>query len=65
MPICTVNGAYASFEEKSKGMLASGKLADFVMLENDPHDVDPDTIKDIQSYSHSTGWPYGLRSLKK
>ena len=47
MRICTVNGAYASFEENSKGMLAPGKLADFVMLENDPHDVDPDAIKDI------------------
>jgi len=45
--ICTVHGAYASFEESSKGSLLAGKLADFVMLENDPHDVDPDSIKDI------------------
>ena len=45
--ICTVHGAYASFEESSKGTLVPGKLADFVLLEQDPHDVDPDAIKDI------------------
>ena len=48
MRICTVHGAYASFEEDSKGVLSAGRLADFVLLENDPHDVDPDTIKDIK-----------------
>jgi predicted amidohydrolase YtcJ len=47
MRICTVHGAYASFEEDAKGSLAPGKLADFVILENDPHDVDPDSIKEI------------------
>lgn len=48
MRICTVHGAYASFEENIKGSLRAGRLADFVILENDPHDVDPDAIKDIQ-----------------
>ncbi|MDA0681200.1 MAG: amidohydrolase [Proteobacteria bacterium] len=48
MRICTVHGAYASFEEDVKGSLVPGKLADFVILENDPHDVDPDAIKDIK-----------------
>ena len=46
--ICTVNGAYASFEEGIKGSLTPGKLADFVILERDPHDVDPDRIVDIR-----------------
>ena len=46
--IATVNGSYASYEERSKGTIAAGKLADFVMLEQDPHDVPPDTIKDIK-----------------
>ena len=45
--ICTMGGAYASFEEDSKGSITAGKLADFVLLDADPHDVDPDGIKEI------------------
>lgn len=46
--ICTYNGAYASFEENLKGSITAGKLADFVMLADDPHEVDPDHIKEIK-----------------
>jgi predicted amidohydrolase YtcJ len=46
--IATVNGAWASYEEKTKGKIMAGMLADFVILEKDPHDVPPDTIKDIK-----------------
>jgi hypothetical protein len=45
--VVTLNSAYASFEETIKGSIESGKLADFVILEKDPHDVDPDHIKEI------------------
>ncbi|HEX7937579.1 MAG TPA: amidohydrolase family protein, partial [Gemmatimonadaceae bacterium] len=45
--INTLNGAYASFEEKQKGSISDGKLADFVVLADDPHTVNPDKIKDI------------------
>jgi predicted amidohydrolase YtcJ len=44
--ICTLHGAYASFEEKSKGTIMPGKRADFVVLGADPHRTDPDKIKD-------------------
>jgi predicted amidohydrolase YtcJ len=45
--IYTYNGAYASFEEKIKGSIAVGKLADLVVLADDLTAVDPHTIKDI------------------
>ncbi len=48
LKICTLHGAYASFEEQEKGSLAAGKLADFVMLADDPHRVEPGKIKDIR-----------------
>ncbi len=44
----TINGAYASFEENIKGSLEIGKLADLVILEKDPTQVDPFTIIDIK-----------------
>ncbi|MFN8573538.1 MAG: amidohydrolase [Gemmatimonadaceae bacterium] len=46
--IATLHGAYPSYEEKTKGSISAGKWADFVILEKDPHDVDPNTIKDIK-----------------
>jgi len=45
--IYTLGSAYASFEENIKGSIEVGKLADFVILSNDPTKVSPDTIKDI------------------
>jgi predicted amidohydrolase YtcJ len=46
--IATIHGAHASSEEDLKGSIVAGKLADFVMLEKDPHDVDSNAIKGIQ-----------------
>jgi predicted amidohydrolase YtcJ len=43
----TLNGAYAAHEEQIKGSITVGKLADFVMLADDPHTVKPEVIKDI------------------
>jgi predicted amidohydrolase YtcJ len=46
--IWTMGSAYASFEENIKGSIEVGKLADFVVLSQNPSSVPPDTIKDIQ-----------------
>jgi hypothetical protein len=46
--IGTMHGAYASYEENVKGSITPGKYADFVILERDPHQVDPDQIKSIR-----------------
>jgi predicted amidohydrolase YtcJ len=44
----TRNGAYASFEEDIKGTLEPGKLADFVIINEDITKVDPVQIKDLK-----------------
>lgn len=48
LPLYTVNGAYASFEEGRKGMLRPGMLADFVVLERDPLSVAPEELAAIR-----------------
>lgn len=48
LKICTTHAAYASFEENLKGSITAGKLGDFVILAKDPHDTDPDHIKEIE-----------------
>ena len=44
----TLEGAYASFEEKIKGSLEAGKRADFVILDQNPYTTAPSHIKEIQ-----------------
>lgn len=44
----TSNAAYQYFEENSKGTLTSGKLADLVILDQNPLKVDKMKIKDIK-----------------
>jgi predicted amidohydrolase YtcJ len=44
----TLNAAYASFDEKEKGSIEVGKLADFVVLSDDILTIDPVKIKDVK-----------------
>lgn len=43
----TLHGAYASYEESEKGSIESGKLADLVVLGQDPTEVDPSALIDV------------------
>lgn len=43
----TLHGAYASFEEGSKGSITPGKLADLVVLSEDPRGVAAETLPEL------------------
>ena len=55
LQVNTTNGAYNSHEEAIKGSITPGKLADFVILADDPHTVDKEKIKDIEIVQTVTG----------
>ena len=44
----TVNAAFASFDEDKKGSIERGKLADFVLLDNDVTRIAPEAIRDVK-----------------
>ena len=56
----TRNGAWASFEEGSKGSIEPGKLADLVVLGQDPMRVDPQSLINIKIERTMVGgrWRY-------
>jgi predicted amidohydrolase YtcJ len=51
----TINGAYNSHEENIKGSITAGKLADYVVLAEDLHTINPEKIKDIKIVRTVTG----------
>ena len=44
----TINAAYNGFDERTKGSIEPGKLADLAVLAQDPLAIEPERIKDIQ-----------------
>jgi len=46
--ILSTYGAYAGFEEKTRGTLQVGKLADLVVLSMDPLSIAPGRLKDLR-----------------
>ena len=60
LKIGTIHGAYASFEEKIKGSLEVGKLADLVVLDKNPLNTDPMDLINIPIQRTMVGgnWVY-------
>ncbi|HEY6969395.1 MAG TPA: amidohydrolase [Candidatus Angelobacter sp.] len=44
----TIGSAYAEFQEREKGSITAGKLADFVILSDDLFKIPPAAIKDVR-----------------
>ena len=47
--MCTYNGYYTTFDEKERGSLEAGKIADMVILSADPYSVPAEEIKHLKA----------------
>ena len=60
----TLGGAWAEGTQDRKGTIRPGKLADLVLLDTDPNEVEPDRLKDIRAVLTIVGgevaWNAGL-----
>jgi len=45
----TIDGAYAAWEEKTKGSIETGKLADLVVVDRDPLSIDHEDLKNVKT----------------
>ncbi|MBR3305093.1 MAG: amidohydrolase family protein [Christensenellaceae bacterium] len=46
--MCTYNGCYTTFDEKERGSLEEGKIADMVILSGNPYTVGNENLKDLK-----------------
>jgi predicted amidohydrolase YtcJ len=46
--MCTYNGYAASFDEKERGSLEVGKIADMVVLSDNPYEVEQEKLREIK-----------------
>ncbi len=57
--MATYNGCYASFDEKERGSLEEGKIADMVILSANPYEIPSEAIKELRVESLIlSGEPY-------
>jgi predicted amidohydrolase YtcJ len=54
----TINAAYQYFEEDHKGSITPGKLADLVLLSDNPLTVDPEDLRNIEVMAT---WSHGVQ----
>ncbi|MBR4945057.1 MAG: amidohydrolase family protein [Peptococcaceae bacterium] len=46
--MCTCNGYYASFDEKERGSLEAGKIADMVILSENPYQMEKERLNELK-----------------
>lgn len=46
--MCTYNGYYTSFDEKERGSLEKGKIADMVILSQNPYAMEPSRLNELK-----------------
>ena len=57
--MCTYNGYYTSFDERERGSLETGKIADMVILSQNPYTAPKSSLKDIKvEQTILSGKPY-------
>ncbi len=61
--MCTYNGYYATFDEKERGTLEEGKIADMVILSDNPYEIDKTKLLEIKPEQlYLQGKPYKKQS---
>ena len=46
--MCTYNGYYTTFDDKERGSLEAGKIADMVILSDNPYTMDADKLSTLK-----------------
>jgi predicted amidohydrolase YtcJ len=59
----TLGSSYAGFDERVKGSITPGKLADLAVLSDDPTTVDPARIRDIEVVATLVGGEFAFGPL--
>ena len=61
--MCTANGAFATFDEKDRGTLEEGKIADMVILSENPYNVETQKLNSVRvCETILSGTPYQAQS---
>ena len=65
----TMGSAYAEFQDKEKGSITPGKLADMVLLSDDIFSIDPATIREVRVFETIVGgrvvWDASTREVRE
>ena len=61
--LMTAAGAWLTFEESRKGTISPGKFADLAVLSDDPTEIDPEDLRDLQCRATIVNGRFVFRDL--